>query len=862
MFTKVVNEKSRTLNTTETVNKINKKITIKQDLIICLVIFCFAIILMLPFMTSNTISGDDKSYHLSIINSLNDAFKNGIFFDKIVPLIGQDFGYDTGIFYSTIPASIAVIFMNIFNIKVNIAIGLEFIILFFLSGVVVYYFVKSINFKIVWYKRLVIALLYMASPYLLNNIYFRFAYSEVFLTLSTPMIFYGIYELVNKSNYKNFMILFTTGFSLSFLFHFTMSLYIALFVFIYLLFFVKDFLRSYKFLPFLISVFIVLTITATFYIPMIYNFNISSTADIVESSKSVYDHSFDFLTGRGIIIPIITAIIIILFSIYLYKNKTKNTKFSIAIFTLLVASFIMSTPLFPWLIVPKSLCFIQFPWRLYNIISLLDIICLYILFSQITTKKFTIPVLVSIIVICTTAFGMFTYSAYNGGILKDNLILVSTITNSENGISYNEGLGFNKHGDYLPSNTSEDYVFYRANNSNIILSSNVNVSEFANYQSKNMIRFLAESNENDKEVVLNIPYNFCENIKLSRFTTSSSHIQESVNIEMKTNIEYGDEKLTLILSPCNGESQIIISYEENSALDNYLKENPFEFIVTSGQASFSNFIKTKVNEYTVDITTNTETTIELPTLFYHGYKINYTTSESTYELQAINGENGFIEVSVNESGTLSIDFEAKYIDVANIISIIGICLFAIAIIIVLSVPRSFFTNIANKITQYLTTHKTIAEIIRFLIVGGIATIIDMLCMGITMYAMQKDIYSSFINVFINAPSPSTMATIVGTTVGFIAGLIINYILSILFVFNEKGDSKSTKGFLIFVLLSAIGLFINIIGTYIGYDLLHIHQWIVKILMILVVLVYNYISKKLILFRNKKVDKKSESNNEK
>lgn len=156
----------------------------------------------------------------------------------------------------------------------------------------------------------------------------------------------------------------------------------------------------------------------------------------------------------------------------------------------------------------------------------------------------------------------------------------------------------------------------------------------------------------------------------------------------------------------------------------------------------------------------------------------------------------------------------------------------------------------NKIKQFFNEHKNLGEIFRFLIVGTIATLVDMFMMGVAMYFIQREIYPTFINTFINTPTPSTFATVMGTAVGFVSGLIVNYVLSIFFVFNEKGSSRSAKGFLIFTILSAIGLGLNMLGMYIGFDLMHINQWVTKIIVTIIVLVYNYVSRRLILFKNK------------
>ncbi len=152
-------------------------------------------------------------------------------------------------------------------------------------------------------------------------------------------------------------------------------------------------------------------------------------------------------------------------------------------------------------------------------------------------------------------------------------------------------------------------------------------------------------------------------------------------------------------------------------------------------------------------------------------------------------------------------------------------------------------------------HKTLCEIIRFIIIGGIATIIDWLVMGIVLYCFEPSLYPKFYNVWIGKiGEPKTIATVIGTGVGFTVSLFFNYILSCIFVYKEEGNSKTAKGRILFVVLSVIGLLINMLGMWIGRDLCHINEWITKVIMTIIVLVYNYISRKKIIF---KADKKSE-----
>ena len=146
------------------------------------------------------------------------------------------------------------------------------------------------------------------------------------------------------------------------------------------------------------------------------------------------------------------------------------------------------------------------------------------------------------------------------------------------------------------------------------------------------------------------------------------------------------------------------------------------------------------------------------------------------------------------------------------------------------------------------------EIFKFLVVGGFATIIDMLAMAIVLYLYSPSLYDyNFVNTVIGSSSPDRIITVIGTGVGFLFGLIFNYIFSIIFVFNKTNTNfaKTKTGFIVFTLLSSIGFIIHTLGMALGYGVLGINEWIVKIVLTLVVLVFNYITRKKIIFKNKK-----------
>lgn len=85
-----------------------------------------------------------------------------------------------------------------------------------------------------------------------------------------------------------------------------------------------------------------------------------------------------------------------------------------------------------------------------------------------------------------------------------------------------------------------------------------------------------------------------------------------------------------------------------------------------------------------------------------------------------------------------------------------------------------------------------------------------------------------------------------TTIGFIVSVIFNYLASMRFVFAHKEDMSRRREFIIFIVLSVIGLGLNDLLMFLGVDLVGIDYRITKIIATAVVMVYNFVSRKLLL----------------
>lgn len=143
-----------------------------------------------------------------------------------------------------------------------------------------------------------------------------------------------------------------------------------------------------------------------------------------------------------------------------------------------------------------------------------------------------------------------------------------------------------------------------------------------------------------------------------------------------------------------------------------------------------------------------------------------------------------------------------------------------------------------------------SEIFRFLVVGTIATIIDMFVMAMVIYKFNGQNHSSFFDVFASSSNSSSLLVTIATGIGFVVGLVVNYFLSIYYVYQgENRNAKTKKGFLLFAILSFIGLLIQTVGMYIGLSMFHFNEWLIKIVLVFVVLIFNYITRKIFIFKN-------------
>ena len=122
--------------------------------------------------------------------------------------------------------------------------------------------------------------------------------------------------------------------------------------------------------------------------------------------------------------------------------------------------------------------------------------------------------------------------------------------------------------------------------------------------------------------------------------------------------------------------------------------------------------------------------------------------------------------------------------------------------------------------------KLIIQLIKFGIVGVIATLIDLAVLMILKEFMHIDV-------------------LVASAVAFSVSVIANYILSMLFVFKGSENGK-VKEFIVFVALSIGGLLLNQFIMWLGTEIMTAYYLWVKVFALVFVPIYNFVTRKIFL----------------
>lgn len=123
--------------------------------------------------------------------------------------------------------------------------------------------------------------------------------------------------------------------------------------------------------------------------------------------------------------------------------------------------------------------------------------------------------------------------------------------------------------------------------------------------------------------------------------------------------------------------------------------------------------------------------------------------------------------------------------------------------------------------------KLIAQFMKFGIVGVIAFLIDY---GL-MVALTE---------FFGVPY------LISNTISFAVSVVFNYVASMRYVFERRDDMSRRREFIIFVVLSIIGLILNDLFMWLFVSVGFIDYRIAKIIVTVLVAIWNFVTRKIFL----------------
>ncbi|MEF9841577.1 MAG: GtrA family protein [Raoultibacter sp.] len=123
--------------------------------------------------------------------------------------------------------------------------------------------------------------------------------------------------------------------------------------------------------------------------------------------------------------------------------------------------------------------------------------------------------------------------------------------------------------------------------------------------------------------------------------------------------------------------------------------------------------------------------------------------------------------------------------------------------------------------------KLIAQLMKFGVVGVIAFVIDY---GLLIFLTEV----FYVDYLISA------------TISFTVSVIFNYVASMRYVFSHREGMSRRREFVIFIVLSVLGLIINDVGMWVGVSLLAVDYRITKIVATVIVMLWNFVTRKIFL----------------
>ena len=145
-------------------------------------------------------------------------------------------------------------------------------------------------------------------------------------------------------------------------------------------------------------------------------------------------------------------------------------------------------------------------------------------------------------------------------------------------------------------------------------------------------------------------------------------------------------------------------------------------------------------------------------------------------------------------------------------------------------------SIICKIKKLIPGRQNVlGQFLRYFVTGGLAFVVDFGAFALALYYFE-------------------IHYLISNLIGLMAGNVVNYLLTVGWVFSTEKRKMEKHVFLeivVFVLISLFGMGFNELLMYVFVGLLAIQEMVSKVAAAIIVLLYNFIARKFILFKSGK-----------
>lgn len=348
----------------------------EKEIINYILIIIASIIISIPLANKNlNIYRDDGIQHICRIIGTEQTLADKQFLPMIMSNLCNNFGYSWNIFYSPLTAYMSVV-LRIFNFSYVNCLKLCMFVIVVLSGLTMY----KLTLRITKNKKLatLASIIYILAPYRITDMYIRTALAELASFIFIPIVFEGLYIIVNEEKKSYKLALGAAGLILT---HQVIAMYTAIICFAYLIVFFKK-LKSKTVLKNIgVNLLFCILMTSFYWVGLLQHYFSTSyevfvpgrmeREEVLIFYKAKFSQLFITSSEQTMIYAIgLLSVIGLVLTPIAYKKVPEEYKKTYMFFLITGIVLIgMTLKIFPFEKLPQALTILQFTFRLFTFTS-------------------------------------------------------------------------------------------------------------------------------------------------------------------------------------------------------------------------------------------------------------------------------------------------------------------------------------------------------------------------------------------------------------------------------------------------------------------------------------------------------------